>query len=90
MKVRARVIVSGRVQGVYYRAYAVDKARVLAITGWIRNMRGGSVEAVFEGEENAVREMVDWCSEGSPSSRVERVEVEWEEPSGEFAGFSVV
>jgi acylphosphatase len=89
MRVRAHVMVSGRVQGVYYRSYAVDEARMLGITGWVRNIKGGSVEAVFEGESEAVQKMVSWCREGSPSSRVADVEVEWEEPTGEFSDFSV-
>ncbi len=79
----------GRVQGVYYRSYAVDKARDLGLTGWVRNRFDGRVEAVFEGEEDAVRKMVRWCHQGSPSARVERVEVSWEEATGEFADFRV-
>jgi acylphosphatase len=89
MKARAHITVSGRVQGVYYRSYACDEARVLGITGWVRNIKGGRVEAVLEGDEQALREMVDWCWRGPPSSRVVEVEVEWEEPSGEFTDFSV-
>lgn len=89
MKARAHVLVSGRVQGVYYRSYAQDAARSLGVTGWVRNTTGGQVEAVFEGEEEAVRSMVEWCWRGSPSSRVDKVEVEWEKPTGEFKDFSV-
>lgn len=89
MMVRAHVMVSGRVQGVYYRSYAADEARALGITGWVRNVAGGRVEAVFEGEEDAVRKMVEWCWTGSPSSRVDNVEVAREEATGEFASFSV-
>ncbi len=89
MKARAHVLVSGRVQGVYYRSYACEAARSLGLTGWVRNTRDSRVEAVFEGEEDAVREMIAWCRHGSPSSRVESVEVEWEEPTGNFPGFSI-
>ncbi|MDD3718601.1 MAG: acylphosphatase [Actinomycetota bacterium] len=89
MLTRVRVIVSGRVQGVYYRAYAVDEARELGLTGWVKNIPGGRVEAVFEGEEEAVRRMVDWCWKGSPSSRVESVEVFREEATGEYSSFTV-
>ncbi len=90
MEVRARVTVSGRVQGVYYRSYALDEARTLGIKGWVRNTREGQVEAVLEGTEEAVRKMLEWCRKGSTSSRVSDVEVEWEEPTGEFTDFSVV
>jgi acylphosphatase len=89
VKARAHVLVSGRVQGVYYRSYAQDAARSLGVTGWVRNTTAGQVEAVFEGEEEEVRSMLEWCWRGSPSSSVEKVEVEWEKPTGEFKDFSV-
>lgn len=89
MKARAHVFVSGRVQGVYYRSYAVDEARMLGVTGWVRNIRGNRVEGVFEGDRETVEKMIAWCWEGSPSSRVSDVEVIWEEPTGEFTDFSV-
>jgi acylphosphatase len=89
MTVRAHVMVAGRVQGVNFRYYAAHEARVLGITGWVKNIAGGRVEAVFEGEEPAVLKMVDWCWVGSPSSRVDSVEVSWEEATGEFAEFGV-
>ncbi len=89
MKARARILVSGRVQGVYYRSYAQDKARQLGLKGWVRNNLDGSVEMVCEGEETAVRSIVDWCWKGSPSSRVSGVEVGWEEYRGEFEDFHV-
>ncbi len=89
MKARARILVSGRVQGVYYRSYAQDEARKLGLKGWVRNNRDGRVELVCEGEEEAVRSMIDWCWKGSPSSRVVDVEVTWEEFRGEFEDFRV-
>jgi acylphosphatase len=82
-------VITGRVQGVYFRSYTVDMARALGITGWVRNTRGSEVEALFEGEDQAVREMLEWCWTGSPSSRVEGVEAAWEEATGEFDDFSV-
>lgn len=82
-------MVSGRVQGVYYRSYCRDEALKMDIKGWVLNRRDGRVEAVFEGEEEAVKSMVDWCWRGSPSSRVTGVEVEWEEATGDFDDFSV-
>jgi acylphosphatase len=88
--IRARVVISGRVQGVYYRSYAVDEARELGIDGWVRNTSGGDVEAVFEGQREAVKKMLDWCWKGSPSSRVDDVRVTWEEATGEFDGFDVI
>lgn len=87
-KVRAHVWISGRVQGVLFRAYTVDEAAGSAVTGWVRNTSDGRVEAVFEGERAAVETMVAWCRKGPPAARVSSVEVIWEEPKGE-QGFGV-
>ncbi len=87
-RTRAHVFVSGRVQGVFYRATTRDTAESNAVDGWVRNLDDGRVEAVFEGSEAAVEEMVEWCHTGSPAATVEDVEVEYEEPQGED-GFRV-
>ncbi len=88
-KVRAHVFISGRVQGVYFRDYTRRQARRLGVTGWVRNLWDGRVEALFEGDEEAVRRMVEWCHVGSPSARVDRVEVQYEPYRGEFADFRI-
>ncbi|MFP4632298.1 MAG: acylphosphatase [Halobacteriales archaeon] len=85
---RAHVHVSGRVQGVYYRASTRDAARERGVSGWVRNLEDGRVEAVFEGSDDAVEEMVEWCHTGSPRASVEEVEVEYEEPVG-LEGFEI-
>ena len=87
-RVRAHVLVSGTVQGVYYRANTRDTARELGVDGWVKNLADGRVEAVFEGPENAVEEMVEWCHTGSPAAKVEDVEVEYDDPEGED-GFQI-
>ena len=87
-RVRAHVFVSGRVQGVYYRANTRDTAGQHGVDGWVRNLDDGRVEAVFEGPEDAVAAMVEWCHEGSPAAYVEAVEVEYAEPTGE-EGFRI-
>lgn len=89
-QVRAHVFVEGRVQGVFYRVNARDEAKDLGITGWIKNLEDGRVEAVFEGTENLVKEMVLWCKGGTRLARVDDVKVSWETHSGEFDGFQVV
>ena len=86
--VRAHVVISGRVQGVCFRACTVDEATAAGITGWVRNTSDGCVEAVFEGEKSAVETMIAWCRKGPPPARVSSVEVVWEEPKGE-QGFGV-
>jgi len=87
-RVRAHVFVSGRVQGVYYRASTRDKAREEGVDGWVRNLDDGRVEAVFEGTEAAVDAMVEWCHTGSRAADVEAVEVTTTAPEGE-SGFEV-
>jgi acylphosphatase len=85
--VRRKVVVSGRVQGVFFRASCRDAARALGVAGWISNEADGTVQAVFEGDEDAVEGMVAWCHSGPPQAHVEAVEVTDEEPTGE-QGFS--
>jgi acylphosphatase len=87
-RTRAHVFVSGRVQGVYYRATTREAAEDRGVDGWVRNLDDGRVEAVFEGPRTAVEGMVEWCETGSPAADVSDVEVEYGEPEGED-GFRV-
>ncbi len=87
-RVRARVMISGKVQGVFFRASAEDEARSRGLAGWVRNTPDGQVEGVFEGERAAVETMIAWCRRGPPAARVTGVAVTWEGPRGE-RGFSV-
>ena len=87
---RAHVFISGRVQGVYFREYTRREAEKVGVKGWVRNLWDGRVEAVFEGPPDAVRHMVRWCHRGSPRARVERVEVHYEDCTGEFDRFRVI
>ncbi|MGD2252248.1 MAG: acylphosphatase [Anaerolineales bacterium] len=86
---RAHVFVSGRVQGVNFRFYTRQQALRSRVNGWVRNLLDGRVEAVFEGEEDAVRRMVGWCRKGPPSAHVIEVEVLWEEPEGDLKSFEM-
>jgi len=79
---RAHVYVSGRVQGVFFRATTRDNAQEKGVDGWVKNLDDGRVEAVFEGDPDAVDAMVDFCYEGSDMASVSTVEVEEEEPEG--------
>jgi acylphosphatase len=81
-------MVSGRVQGVFYRVTCAERARALGLAGWVRNASDGRVEAVFEGPDDAVEAIVAWCREGSPSARVVAVDVAEEAVEGE-EGFRV-
>jgi acylphosphatase len=85
---RVRVLVRGRVQGVFFRAEARERARSLGVAGWIRNAGDGSVEVVFEGADEQVDSLVEWCRRGPAGARVDEVEAVPEEPVGEI-GFQV-
>ena len=87
-KTRARALVSGKVQGVFFRAAAAETAEQAGLTGFVRNLRDGRVEVIFEGDKDTVQRLIDWCHEGPPSARVDSVEVFWEPATGEFTGFS--
>ena len=88
-KTQAHVLISGRVQGVSFRWFTQRKAQELGLAGWVRNLWDGRVEAVFEGEETAVRQAVTWCHTGEPPARVAEVEVTYGQPTGEFSSFRV-
>jgi acylphosphatase len=80
---RVRVVVSGRVQGVFYRADCAGRAGALGLGGFVRNLPDGRVEAAFEGESDAVARMIAWCREGPPLAAVAAVEVHDEPPRGD-------
>lgn len=89
MNIRAHVWVSGRVQGVFFRSFTREKAVKHGLTGWVRNLPDGTVEAVFEGEKSAVDLIVEELKAGPLHARVEKVEVVLEEPTGGFKRFNV-
>jgi len=89
MKKRAHVLVSGCVQGVWYRASTRDKAEQLGLTGWVKNTSNGNVEAVFEGEEDSINEMIAWCYEGPSLANVSNVKVNFEKATSKFQDFSI-
>jgi acylphosphatase len=87
--IRIRALVSGRVQGVFYRAETRQQASRLGLTGWVRNLPDGRVEVLAEGEEQRVRELIAWCEQGPPRSRVDEVKESIETYTGEFDTFSI-
>ena len=86
-KTRVHVFVNGRVQGVFFRQKTKQHAEGAGVTGWIRNLPDGRVEAVFEGEETAVKELEEYCHYGPPSAIVTNVDSTWEPYCGEFSDF---
>jgi acylphosphatase len=88
-KIRARAIITGRVQGVFFRVETKHAAKGFGVTGWVRNKMDGSVEALFEGEETDVKATLVWCQTGPPHARVRHVDVTWQDYTGEFETFQV-
>jgi acylphosphatase len=89
VSIRRRVVVHGLVQGVFFRESCRREARSRQVTGWVRNNSDGTVEAVFEGDQDAVTTLVDWAHAGPAGAEVSRVEVAEEQPEG-LSGFRVV
>jgi acylphosphatase len=88
-KVRARVIVEGWVQGVFFRHHTQATAFRLGVKGWVKNRRDGCVEAVFEGDREQVNQIIRWCHLGPSEAKVRNVSVTWELYTAEFEDFSV-
>lgn len=89
VKKRAHVVFEGLVQGVFFRANTKKCADSLGLTGWVRNRHDGSVEAVFEGEEEKVLQAIEWCATKQPYARVSKKTIEMSSATDEFDCFSV-
>jgi acylphosphatase len=88
-KVRVHLVVSGKVQGVFFRAETQEKAKDLGVFGWVKNLAEDRVEAVFEGERDKVEQMVKWAEKGPSGAVVSDLNVVWEEYQAEFNGFEI-
>ncbi len=87
--VRAHISVKGVVQGVCFRSNVHAVALRQGVSGWVRNMYDGSVEATLEGDEGAVKHVIEWCHKGPSGAVVKEVTVSWQDYLGEFAGFTI-
>jgi acylphosphatase len=87
---RLHVLIEGRVQGVFFRASTRDEARARGLTGWVRNLPDGRVEALFEGDRRLLENMLAWCRQGPRYSYVDQVEVDWQSYQGDLMDFRVV
>jgi acylphosphatase len=90
MKVRAHVWVSGLVQGVFFRSEMKWEAQICKVTGWVRNLEDGRVEAVLEGETENVDRVIKFCHVGPSGAHVTDVEIKWEDYAGKFGEFQIV
>jgi acylphosphatase len=89
-KSRAHILIEGKVQGVFFRSETQKHAQLNNLTGWVRNLYDGRVEAVLEGEARAVDKMIAWCHKGPPYAVVKKVEVKKENFKDEFNTFSII
>ncbi len=85
---RVHLLITGRVQGVWYRASTQRQALSLGLRGWVRNLRDGRVEALAEGSRPALEQLIQWCHAGPPLAHVLSVEARWSDATGELQGFS--
>ena len=89
-EVRVRLLIEGRVQGVWFRDSTRQEARRLGLVGWVRNVPDGRVEVLAEGPEDTVRSLINWCHHGPPLARVSKVQQSAEAWKGEFDSFDIV
>ena len=87
---RAHIYIEGRVQGVSYRWWVLRQAQDLRLTGWVKNLADGRVEAVFEGPKKEVEKIIKKCRKGPMLAGVKHIDVIWEKPKGEFPSFQIV
>lgn len=87
---QAHLIISGYVQGVWYRKFVKTNAVTLGLTGWVRNLPESRVEAVFQGSKDGIEKMIKLCHDGPEFAEVKKVDVEWEEIKEEFRDFSIL
>lgn len=88
--VAIRVYISGKVQGVYFRAYTKGMADQLGLNGWVRNLQDGRVEALFQGSAGHITKILGWCRQGSPNSKVDSLQVEGHNLEPHHADFIII
>ena len=90
MNARVHLLISGRVQGVFFRSNTRHFASELGLKGWVRNLQDGRVEVVAEGRKKVLDRLIEFCRKGPEGSKVENIDIEWEKPSNEFESFDVM
>jgi acylphosphatase len=89
MDKRAQIIITGRVQGVFFRDYTRENAIKLGLNGWVKNLAAGHVAAVVEGEEDRIEKLIELLKKGPPAARIKDVKVVWQKPENEFDDFTI-
>ncbi len=88
-KTRAHIVVSGHVQGVFFRANTSNKALELGLYGRVINLKDGTVDIIVEGPQKKIQNLIEWCRQGPPRAKVTHVKTEWHSPTGQFHNFSI-
>ena len=89
VKIRGHIVVNGKVQGVYFRQNAQRICSEYGVTGWVRNVENGSVEAILEGDKSSVEDAISWFKVGPPNAHVEKIDLKYDSYSGEFQDFKI-
>jgi acylphosphatase len=89
MNKRVHLIISGKVQGVWFRLNTKNKADELGIFGWVKNTLNDKVEIIIEGNETNIKKMIKWCYKGSPLSKVENVDIDYQKPLNKYNSFNI-
>ncbi len=87
---RVELKIQGQVQGVFFRVFTKLKANEFDLVGWVRNEPDGSVRVVAEGPKEKIEEFIEWCKKGPALAKVKRIDVIWQEATGEFEGFNII
>lgn len=87
---QAHLLISGKVQGVFYRASCEEVALKYGLKGWVRNLPTGQVEVLAQGEKEKIEKLIEWCRKGPPHASVSGVKVKWEEASKQFPLFEII
>ncbi len=87
---KAIIVIQGRVQGVFFRQKAREKAKELGLLGWVRNEEDGSVKIMAEGEEEKIKEFIKWLKIGPRFARVESTKISWQKAQNEFSQFEII
>jgi acylphosphatase len=89
MKSRAHIFVFGKVQGVFFRENTRKKAAEFELSGFVKNLPNGKVEAVFEGEQEKIEKIIQWIKKGPEAAQIENIEIDWQDYKEEFKNFEI-
>lgn len=90
LKKQAKILIKGRVQGVFFRSFLKKQAQKLSLKGWVKNLNNNQVEVLFQGKKEAIEKAIEGCRQGPPAAQVKSIKVSWQKPKEEFTDFEIV